>query len=291
MTPLAWVASDFDLAAVVRQRLQTPGQDGAAGPGPWQLLPVLSLLQRPTRKRTAQGPMPTGAQVCVLQTPLPVAERLNAASTLGSLRDRFGASVWILVLLAPTQAQSGADAQVWLDAGADRVLPLDADPALVAASLRALIRRAQGVSASQTALGALRFDHPSATLFWHEQRVLLTARETQLAALFFERGLQVVRTQEIVHRLGLRKREAAARAAVPLYVHRLNGKIRPCGLQLVCLRGLGYRLQPMASDVLAHPGANARGPVDPAPLAAAPVPVWAWPAGPGASWPQRPGPG
>lgn len=235
MTVVAWAAADAGLCEAVRPRFEVPGCCGADGIAFLQHWPWSGGVPRLDDSPGASEGL---AQVCVLQPQDPDLQRPAVATLLAAVRSGLGPAAWILVLLADTQACGS----LWLDAGADRVLSGDADPVLVAAFLRALVRRAQGAAASQTQIGALRFDHPSATLFCGHKRVLLTARETQLAALFFERGQQVVRTQDIARRLAAHNPDAHAPVNIPLYAHRLNRKLRPYGLELACLRGYGYRL-------------------------------------------------
>ena len=246
MTAVASVAADSRLCDLVRTQFDLPfvsTVDDLALLQPWPCTGEMPGFR--VGPGAAKGP----AQVCVLQPPACDLEPPAAQTLLASVRARLGPDVWVLALLSDLQACGHR----WLDAGADRVLPCDADPVLVAAVLRALVRRAQGAAASQTQLGDLRFDHPSATLFSGHKRVLLTARETQLAALFVERGQQVVRTQDIARRLATHNPDTQALVNIPLYVHRLNRKLRPYGLELACLRGYGYRLQDMGTHARSGP--------------------------------------
>ena len=71
-----------------------------------------------------------------------------------------------------------------------------------------------------------------------------------------------MRSQEIARRLATHNPDGHALVNIPLYVHRLNRKLRPYGLELDCLRGYGYRLhavpaadRPEPASPLARPGA------------------------------------
>lgn len=253
MTTLVWLAHDDALCETVCTRLQTPVQSGAA--------PVWRFVQWPQAPQhwTPHRLWPTlpRPQVWVME-PGPHADARWAVQSLLGTLSCSEPPVWSLVL-QPAVPDTEGD---WWRAGADRVLPHGTPVPLLAAMVRALLRRVQGSAASQTEVGTLRFDRQSATLFHGQQRVLLTARETQLAALFFERGQQVVRTQEILRHLAAHNPHARALVHVPLYVHRLNRKLRPYGLELVCLRGYGYRLHDLqaatpskATTLPASPGA------------------------------------
>ncbi len=248
MTDLVWLAHDHALCEAVCARLQTPVQ-GAVAPS-WHGVRWPQALQRWTPQ--SLWPNPPRPQVWILQ-PGPCSEARQATLALLKALCRCDPPVWSLVL-QPAHADATGD---WWQAGADRVLPHSAEPPLLAAMVRALLRRVQGAAASQTEIGALRFDRQSATLFHGQQRVLLTARETQLAALFFERGQQAVRTQEILRHLAALNPHGQILVHVPLYVHRLNRKLRPYGLELACLRGYGYRLHDLraaaASQAAAAP--------------------------------------
>lgn len=241
MTPLVWVARDFARCeAVCAQSLAGQVSAAAAGSGDaWQRL-TWAQVRRALTPQAAWSRSAPAAQVWVLEPSAtgPADDDVRAALDVLQALDRTGRPVWSLVLLPG----SAGPVCRWLDAGADRVLPQGVEPVVLGAFLRALLRRAQGHAASQTELGRLRFDHSSATLFHGQQRVLLTARETQLAALFFERGQQLVRTRDILRHLLEHGQRLSETVHVSLQVHRLNRKLRPYGLELVSLRGHGYRL-------------------------------------------------
>lgn len=135
------------------------------------------------------------------------------------------------------------DCALWLDAGADRCMPADSPAELMQAMVQALLRRCQGLAVSVSVLGPLRFDHVSRTLFHGERRVWLTCRETQVAALLFRNGMQRVHALEVLKALGAADGDSRNRALVSLYVHRLNRKIRPHGVQIDAVRGFGYSLR------------------------------------------------
>lgn len=248
MTPLVWVAHDFACCEAVCAQWQVQAlgagrmPDVSAGIEPGETCQRLTWSQalRGLKPQAAWSRCEPQAQVWVLE-PSAGGRRAQEAGDAFALLKGLGRAerpVWSLVL----QPEPAGPVWRWLDAGADRVLPQGVDQQVLGAFLRALLRRAQGSAASQTEVAGLRFDHPSATLFHGQQRVLLTARETQLAALFFERGQQLVRTRDILRHLLTQGPPPNETVHVSLQVHRLNRKLRPYGVELVCLRGHGYRL-------------------------------------------------
>jgi len=135
------------------------------------------------------------------------------------------------------------DCASWLDAGADRCMPASSPTALTQAMVHAMLRRWQGMTVSVSVFGPLRFDHVSQTLFQGERRIWLTCRETQVAALLFRSSLQRTHAVDVLKALGAGAAHKANKALVALYVHRVNRKIRPHGVQIDAVRGFGYRLR------------------------------------------------
>ena len=134
------------------------------------------------------------------------------------------------------------DCASWLDAGADRCMPASSPAALTQAMVHAMLRRCQGMAASVSVFGPLRFDHVSQTLFQGERRIWLTCRETQVAALL-RSSLQRTHAIDVLKALDAGAAQTANKALVALYVHRVNRKIRPHGVQIDAVRGFGYRLR------------------------------------------------
>lgn len=137
----------------------------------------------------------------------------------------------------------------WLDAGADRCLPASTEPSVTQAMLRALLRRCKGMVTSMSMFGPLRFDHDAQTLFSGDQRIWLTCRETQVVAPIFRNGTQRTRTEELLQTLDAHGVQAHNKALVALYVHRVNRKIRPKGVQIDAVRGYGYGLRLLRADL------------------------------------------
>lgn len=130
----------------------------------------------------------------------------------------------------------------WLNAGADRCLPRESDTRVVQAMIRAMLHRRQGLVATYTEHGLLRYDSDTRTLFYKSERVPLTERETLVASLLFQHLGRYVRHDEIMQALCAVGRRGCAPALVSLYIHRINKKIRPFGVHIGFKRGYGYRL-------------------------------------------------
>lgn len=145
-----------------------------------------------------------------------------------------------LVLLPDIPAKDGA---LWLDAGADRCMPANSPPDLIQAMVHAMLRRCKGMAASVSVFGPLRFDHVSRTLFHGDRHIWLTCRETQVAAVLFRNSLHRTHALEVLKALGAQNAQTANKALVALYVHRVNRKIRPHGVQIDAIRGFGYSLR------------------------------------------------
>lgn len=147
----------------------------------------------------------------------------------------------LTLVLLPEGEHGGAAS--WLDAGADRCLPSGTEPSVMQAMLRALLRRYRGMATSLSVFGPLHFDHDAQTLFSGDQRIWLTCRETQVLSPIFRNGAQRIRTEELLKTLGAQGVRAHSKALVALYVHRVNRKIRPAGVQIEAVRGYGYGLR------------------------------------------------
>ncbi len=147
-----------------------------------------------------------------------------------------GVTTPILVLTA----KSGDDDQIdLLDAGADDFLIKPASIALVAARLRALIRRGASVVTNTIERGALRYDLATRTCSVAGTEVALTNREHQLlAALLLANGGCMSRQTLLDEVWGSDSGTDAS--IVDIYLRKLRTKLDPVAVQNV--RGLGYRI-------------------------------------------------
>jgi len=146
----------------------------------------------------------------------------------------------LTLVLAPGRRED--QTMAWLNAGADRCLPRDIEASVIQAMIRSMLHRRMGLFATHTEHGLLRFEHDTHTLFFGSERIPLTQRETWVASLLFQQFRRHVRHEEILRTLCAEGKNACSPALVSLYIHRINKKIRPYGIQICFKRGYGYRL-------------------------------------------------
>lgn len=154
--------------------------------------------------------------------------------------ERSPGRVQILVLLPPSMH---ADGVRWLDAGADRCLPLGLDEPSLAAMLRVLERRARGQAVSVSEWAPMRFDHRTSALSIQSRTVPLTHREAQVMSLMMRRVGKMVSRQELLQELGVDPERFLRSSVVQLSIHRLNRKLAPSGVRIDGLKRLGYVLR------------------------------------------------
>jgi DNA-binding response OmpR family regulator len=147
-----------------------------------------------------------------------------------------GVTTPILVL----SAKSGDYDQIdLLDSGADDFLTKPASIALVAARLRALIRRGATMSSNLIERGTLRYDLASRSCVVADVEVVLTNREDQLLrTLLLANGACVTRQELLDDVWGTESGTDAS--IVDIYLRKLRAKLHPVEVENV--RGLGYRI-------------------------------------------------
>jgi two-component system, OmpR family, response regulator len=147
-----------------------------------------------------------------------------------------GLTTPILVL----SAKSGEYDQIdLLDSGADDFLTKPASIALIAARLRALIRRGAALASNLVERGELHYDFASRSCTVAGAPVGLTNREDQLLRRLLLAGSACVTRQELLDEVwGV---EAGVDPSnVDIYIRRLREKLAPAEVENV--RGLGYRI-------------------------------------------------
>lgn len=149
---------------------------------------------------------------------------------------REGVDTPILVL----SAKSGEMDQVdLLDLGADDYLTKPAGIAVLAARLRALIRRHASIASNDVVRGALRYDLATRAAEVRGSAVALTAREDQmLRSLLLANGACVTRRELLDEVWGVDA--GVDETNVDIYIRRLRQKLAP--VEVENLRGLGYRI-------------------------------------------------
>jgi DNA-binding response OmpR family regulator len=160
---------------------------------------------------------------------------LNGYAVCEKLRAE-GLGTPILVL----SAKSGEYDQIdLLDSGADDFLTKPVSIALVAARLRALIRRGATLSSNLIVRGELHYDLGTRVTTVAEAAVTLTSREDQLLRRLLLANGGCVTRQELLDDIW--GADAGVDGSnVDIYIRRLRSKLAPVDVENV--RGLGYRI-------------------------------------------------
>jgi DNA-binding response OmpR family regulator len=140
----------------------------------------------------------------------------------------------ILVMTARDSVESRVQG---LDAGADDYMtkPFHLDE--LAARIRSLARRAQGLADNQLESGALSLNLSSLEVTYQARRVDLTRREFALLRLLLERQGKIVRREAIEGSVYGMESDVSPNA-LEVLVHSLRRKLSPDAIQTV--RGFGY---------------------------------------------------
>lgn len=160
---------------------------------------------------------------------------MNGYAVCERLRSE-GHAVPILVLTA----KSGEFDQIdLLDLGADDFLTKPASIAVVAARLRALIRRTASLANNVMLRGALRYDMTLRDCSVADEQVTLTSREDQLLRRLLLANGACVNRQELLDDVW--GPDAGVDSSnLDIYLRRLRDKLSPVAVENV--RGLGYRI-------------------------------------------------
>ena len=147
-----------------------------------------------------------------------------------------GVTTPILVLTAKSGEYDQIDL---LDAGADDFITKPAGIALIAARLRALIRRGATLATNVIERGVLRYDLGARTCTVDGATVVLTNREDQLLRhLLLANGGCVTRQNLLDEVWGTES--GTNPSIVDIYLRRVRAKVHPVAVENV--RGLGYRI-------------------------------------------------
>jgi DNA-binding response OmpR family regulator len=147
-----------------------------------------------------------------------------------------GVTTPILVLTAKSGEYDQIDL---LDAGADDFLTKPASIALVAARLRALIRRSATASTNLFERGALRYDMAARSCSVAQTEVTLTHREDQILRHLLLANGGCVSRQELLDEVWGAS-SGTDGSIVDIYLRKLRAKLHPVEVENV--RGLGYRI-------------------------------------------------
>ncbi len=195
----------------------------------------------------AQRELLTGVyQACVLDLGLP---RQDGMQCLAAVRQQK-ITTPVLILTA----RDGVPNRIaGLDAGADDYLVKPVDLMELAARLRALVRRAHGVSEPTLEAGALRMDPASRQVWLGDRLIDLSLREYEVLQIFMLHAGRVLTRTQIEQQLYQWGTEVSSNT-VEVHIYNLRKKLRSDVIET--LRGVGYMLpqQVKPAPVTGHKG-------------------------------------
>jgi DNA-binding response OmpR family regulator len=156
------------------------------------------------------------------------------------LRDmrRDGVPFPILIL----SARDGLNDRIrGLDTGADDYLVKPFALGELEARLRALLRRVEETSGWRQ-LGGLRFDGAGKRALAFDDELELTAREVSILEVLIVHAQRIVSKQSLFDAVFSHETDAAPNA-LEVHVSRLRHKLKPAGVTIRSVRGLGYRIE------------------------------------------------
>jgi two-component system OmpR family response regulator len=168
----------------------------------------------------------------VLDLGLPV---LDGLSVLERWR-QAGRTLPVLILTARDRWH---DKVAGIDAGADDYLTKPFHVEELRARVRALIRRAQGLTSPLLQCGALTLDTRSGRVAAGERPVTLTSHEYRLLRYLMHRPGSVVSRTELTEHLYAQDFDRDSNT-IEVFIGRLRKKLPPHTIETV--RGMGYRL-------------------------------------------------
>ena len=134
--------------------------------------------------------------------------------------------------------RAGAEALLALDRGADAVVARRASDALLRAVVRSLLRRGWGI----------RFDAGRRVVAFERGVVTLSPLEYALLARLARPPGELRERRALLTELwSARTAPASPKRALDAHAARLRCKLRPHGWTLTTVRGVGYRLEPLAA--------------------------------------------
>ena len=164
--------------------------------------------------------------------------KMSGFEVLKRLRSR-SSEVPVLILTA----HDGIEDRVrGLDLGADDYLakPFALDE--LKARVRALARRGPAVKASFMDYGGITYDPAGKIAKVRGEPLDLSAREFGLLGLLLQRADRMVSKAQLLDHM-CEWGEEVSNNAIEVYVHRLRKKLEAAGVEIVTVRGVGYRIQ------------------------------------------------
>jgi DNA-binding response OmpR family regulator len=200
-----------------------------------------SVEVAPTAKTALELARGAAFNVGILDLGLPDRDGLDL------LRDMRSGGVQFPVLIL--SARDGLNDRIrGLDTGADDYLVKPFALGELEARLRALMRRGDE-SAQWRQIGLLRFDIEGKRALVGDETIELTAREVTILNILILRARKIVSKQSLFDSVFTHDTEAAPNA-LEVHISRLRHKLKPAGVTIRSLRGLGYRIE----EALDHGG-------------------------------------
>lgn len=155
------------------------------------------------------------------------------------VRDKLCGQSAVSIALVPENHM--VFAPTLLDIGFDRCLPVSLDTASLCAMVRALTRRKQGMTASISHYGVLRFNHVTQQAHVLDAPVELTRREAQVLEVLLKRVGQIVSKTRLIQDMAPDIMDLNT-AAAEVYIHRLRKKISQDIFPIRNIKRCGYFL-------------------------------------------------
>jgi DNA-binding response OmpR family regulator len=146
-------------------------------------------------------------------------------------------------LLMLTARDTPADRIRGLDTGADDYLVKPFDFGELLARVRALQRRPRGVDAPVLSAGRLTLDPVTRAVAVNGEPVSLTATEYRILEVLLRRSPAVVDRKAIAEHAWADETDPLGSNAIDVQLSRLRAKLRDSEVNIVTVRGAGYRLQ------------------------------------------------
>ena len=168
--------------------------------------------------------------------------KMSGLEVLKRLRSR-SRQLPVLILTA----QNGVEDRVrGLDLGADDFLAKPFALEELKARVRALTRRSAGTT-MLLRHGRLSYDPVGKVARINGEVVDLSARESTLLEMLVQRAGRWVSKGQLLDHL-CEWGEEVSTNAIEVYVHRLRKKLKAAGVEIVTVRGLGYRVRNVGSN-------------------------------------------
>jgi two-component system OmpR family response regulator len=152
---------------------------------------------------------------------------------------RDGKQLPVLILTARDATE---DRVRGLDLGADDYVVKPIALAELHARLRALIRRASGMSSPRVRLGKMELDTVGKQAWLNDKPLDLSSREWSVLEYLAANSRRIVSKEQLIQSLTGWEQELSANA-IEAYVGRVRSKIEGAGVVIRTVRGLGYMLE------------------------------------------------